>query len=100
MRDSGGPLVCRRDDGVWVLAGITSWAAGCTRVWNPFRNKQRKASPGIFSKVFVLMDFITQTMTGECNFCGFFLPHPLQLKKMIMPISRIHYVAYIIRNKL
>ncbi|ELR57200.1 Ovochymase-1, partial [Bos mutus] len=96
QRDSGGPLVCRRDDGVWVLAGITSWAAGCTRVWNPFRNKQRKASPGIFSKVFVLMDFITQTMTGECNFCGFFLPHPLQLKKMIMPISRILYVAYII----
>uniref|UniRef100_A0A452F1Y9 Ovochymase 1 n=1 Tax=Capra hircus TaxID=9925 RepID=A0A452F1Y9_CAPHI len=89
QRDSGGPLVCRRDDGAWVLAGITSWAAGCTRVWNPFRNKQRKATPGIFSKVFVLMDFITQTMTGECNFCGFFLPHPLQLRKMIMPISRI-----------
>ncbi|OWK03985.1 hypothetical protein Celaphus_00014086, partial [Cervus elaphus hippelaphus] len=53
-----------RDDGAWVLAGITSWAAGCTRVWNPFRNKQRKVSPGIFSKVFVLMDFITQTMIG------------------------------------
>nr|CAI9694220.1 unnamed protein product [Rangifer tarandus platyrhynchus] len=70
QRDSGGPLVCRRDDGAWVLAGITSWAAGCTRVWNPFRNKQRKASPGIFSKVFVLMDFITQTMTDSLNKIG------------------------------
>ncbi|XP_065787000.1 ovochymase-1 [Muntiacus reevesi] len=70
QRDSGGPLVCRRDDGAWVLAGITSWAVGCTRVWNPFRNKQRKASPGIFSKVFVLMDFITQTMTDSLNKIG------------------------------
>ncbi|KAM7244069.1 hypothetical protein CapIbe_004677 [Capra ibex] len=70
QRDSGGPLVCRRDDGAWVLAGITSWAAGCTRVWNPFRNKQRKATPGIFSKVFVLMDFITQTMTDSLNKIG------------------------------
>ncbi|XP_055250819.1 ovochymase-1 [Moschus berezovskii] len=70
QRDSGGPLVCRRDDGAWVLAGITSWAACCTRVWNPFRNKQRKASPGIFSKVFVLMGFITQTMTDSLNKIG------------------------------
>ncbi|XP_043738407.1 ovochymase-1-like [Cervus elaphus] len=70
QRDSGGPLVCRRDDGAWVLAGITSWAAGCTRVWNPFRNKQRKVSPGIFSKVFVLMDFITQTMIESLNKIG------------------------------
>uniref|UniRef100_A0A8C0I102 Ovochymase 1 n=1 Tax=Balaenoptera musculus TaxID=9771 RepID=A0A8C0I102_BALMU len=62
--DSGGPLVCRRDDGNWVLAGITSWGAGCARGWNPFRNNHRRASPGIFSKVFELMDFITQTMTG------------------------------------
>ncbi|XP_052496568.1 ovochymase-1 [Budorcas taxicolor] len=70
QRDTGGPLVCRRDDGAWVLAGIISWAAGCTRVWNPFRNKQRKATPGIFSKVFVLMDFITQTMTDSLNKIG------------------------------
>ncbi|KAB0393301.1 hypothetical protein E2I00_002054, partial [Balaenoptera physalus] len=64
--DSGGPLVCRRDDGNWVLAGITSWGAGCARGWNPFRNNYRRASPGIFSKVFELMDFITQTMT-DCR---------------------------------
>ncbi|XP_040092700.1 ovochymase-1-like [Oryx dammah] len=70
QRDSRGPLVCRRDDGAWVLAGITSWTAGCTRIWNPFRNKQRKASPNIFSKVFVLMDFITQTMTDSLNKIG------------------------------
>ncbi|XP_059791544.1 ovochymase-1 isoform X10 [Balaenoptera ricei] len=64
--DSGGPLVCRRDDGNWVLAGITSWGAGCARGWNPFRNNHRRASPGIFSKVFELMDFVTQTMT-DCR---------------------------------
>ncbi|KAF0876160.1 OVCH1 protein, partial [Crocuta crocuta] len=63
--DSGSPFVCRRDSGIWVLAGITSRGAGWTRGW-PLRNNHRRASPGIFSKVFELMDFITQNMfTGS-----------------------------------
>lgn len=67
--DSGGLLVCRREDGVWVLAGITCWGVSCVRGWNPLRNKQRRTSPGIFSKVSALMDFIIQIMvTGGCNF--------------------------------
>nr|XP_021546143.1 ovochymase-1 [Neomonachus schauinslandi] len=60
--DSGGPFVCRRDSGIWVLAGITSWRAGWTRDWTSLRTNHRGASLGIFSKVFVLIDFITQNI--------------------------------------
>uniref|UniRef100_A0A9L0JJV5 Ovochymase 1 n=1 Tax=Equus asinus TaxID=9793 RepID=A0A9L0JJV5_EQUAS len=59
--DSGSPLVCRRDNGIWVLVGITSWGA-CASNCAPLRNNHRRASPGIFSKVFELTDFITQNM--------------------------------------
>ncbi|XP_065673499.1 serine protease 1 isoform X2 [Hydra vulgaris] len=27
--DSGGPLQCKNNDGVWLLHGITSWGIGC-----------------------------------------------------------------------
>ncbi|XP_047723240.1 ovochymase-1 [Prionailurus viverrinus] len=65
--DSGSPFVCRRGNGIWVLAGITSQGAGWTRGWT-LRNNHRRASPGIFSKVFELMDFITQnTFTVDCR---------------------------------
>ncbi|KAF3816236.1 hypothetical protein GH733_014409 [Mirounga leonina] len=74
--DSGGPFVCRRDSGIWVLAGITSWRAGWTRDWTSLRTNHRGASLGIFSKVFVLMDFITQNIfTGKV--CGGLLPSSL-----------------------
>uniref|UniRef100_H0XV05 Ovochymase 1 n=1 Tax=Otolemur garnettii TaxID=30611 RepID=H0XV05_OTOGA len=62
QRDSGGPLVCRRGGGIWTLAGITSWVAGCAGDSASVRNRHRKASLGIFSKVLELMDFITQNM--------------------------------------
>uniref|UniRef100_A0A2R8P5F6 Ovochymase 1 n=1 Tax=Callithrix jacchus TaxID=9483 RepID=A0A2R8P5F6_CALJA len=65
--DSGGPLVCR-SGGIWILAGITSWIAGCAGGSAPLRNNYMKASLGIFSKVSELMDFITQDLlTGGAN---------------------------------
>uniref|UniRef100_A0A2K6A1C9 Ovochymase 1 n=1 Tax=Mandrillus leucophaeus TaxID=9568 RepID=A0A2K6A1C9_MANLE len=62
QRDSGGPLVCRRGGGIWILAGITSWVVGCARDSAPLRNNHMKASLVIFSKVSELMDFITQNL--------------------------------------
>ncbi|XP_074259111.1 ovochymase-1 isoform X4 [Saimiri boliviensis] len=62
QRDSGGPLVCRRGDGIWILAGVTSWIAGSAGGSAPLRNNYMKASLGIFSKVSELMDFITQDL--------------------------------------
>ncbi|KAM9673375.1 LOW QUALITY PROTEIN: ovochymase-1 [Trichechus inunguis] len=67
--DSGGPLVCRRDGGTWTLAGITSWGAGCARGWAPLRSTQRRASTGIFSKVFELMGFLSALQTDLCIIC-------------------------------
>ncbi|CAD7672187.1 unnamed protein product [Nyctereutes procyonoides] len=73
--DSGGPFVCRRDSGIWVLAGISSWRAGWTRDWTSLRKNHRRASLGIFSKVFELMDFITQNI---CTARG----QPLQSREL------------------
>ncbi|KAI4501794.1 hypothetical protein M0802_003129 [Mischocyttarus mexicanus] len=33
--DSGGPLQCRRSDGVWQLVGVTSFGSGCARPGYP-----------------------------------------------------------------
>lgn len=46
--DSGGPLQCLRDDGSWVLAGLTSWGISCAA---PRR-------PGVFTRVAAVLDFI------------------------------------------
>lgn len=46
--DSGGPLQCVRNDGSWVLAGITSWGISCAA---PHR-------PGVFTRVSAVLDFI------------------------------------------
>lgn len=46
--DSGGPLQCLKDDGTWVLAGITSWGLVCAA---PRR-------PGVFTRVSALRKFI------------------------------------------
>lgn len=52
--DSGGPLVCQRD-GVWTLAGITSWGAGCGE-----RNK-----PGVYTKVTSVLPWVYSKMMQE-----------------------------------
>ena len=39
--DSGGPLYCRRNNGQFVQAGVTSWGDVCASM----------KSPGVYSKV-------------------------------------------------
>ncbi|KAM9095301.1 LOW QUALITY PROTEIN: polyserase-2-like, partial [Sarcophilus harrisii] len=51
--DSGGPLVCE-EQGLWFLAGITSFGHGCAR-----RNR-----PGIFTNVVTFEDWIREQVEG------------------------------------
>ncbi|XP_032076999.1 ovochymase-1 [Thamnophis elegans] len=63
--DSGGPLACRKASGIWTLVGITSWGIGCGKGWVTVKRiNGSRGSPGIFSKVNELLDFITQHMTS------------------------------------
>ncbi|XP_066579325.1 serine protease 33 [Amia ocellicauda] len=48
--DSGGPLVCRKTGQSWVLAGLTSFGAGCAL----------KDYPGVFTRVSSYRDWIKE----------------------------------------
>ncbi|XP_042142186.1 trypsin-1-like [Ixodes scapularis] len=49
--DSGGPLQCPRSDGLYVLAGLTSWATICAA----------PGQPTVFSRVSTQLPWIQQT---------------------------------------
>ncbi|XP_063032788.1 chymotrypsin-C-like [Melospiza melodia melodia] len=55
--DSGGPLNCQRDDGIWEVEGIVSFgsARGC--------NTKRK--PTVFTRVSAYIDWINEKMSAN-----------------------------------
>ncbi|XP_076382110.1 chymotrypsin-like elastase family member 2A [Megalopta genalis] len=53
--DSGGPLQCRRPDGVWQLAGVTSFGSGCAR----------PGYPDVYTKVQHYVDWIRNTIDKD-----------------------------------
>ncbi|XP_028843355.1 ovochymase-2 isoform X2 [Denticeps clupeoides] len=67
--DSGGPLLCPREDGHWVIVGITSWGKGCGRNWTNNRNKppHKRGSPGIFTDVNMFLPWIKKKLNGQCH---------------------------------
>uniref|UniRef100_A0A4W5JYR3 Ovochymase 2 n=1 Tax=Hucho hucho TaxID=62062 RepID=A0A4W5JYR3_9TELE len=58
--DSGGPLICPREDGHWVVVGVTSWGKGCGRSWinNKAKSPAKRGSPGVFTDVKMLLLWI------------------------------------------
>uniref|UniRef100_A0A673Y486 Ovochymase 2 n=1 Tax=Salmo trutta TaxID=8032 RepID=A0A673Y486_SALTR len=58
--DSGGPLICPREDGHWVVVGVTSWGKGCGRSWinNKAKSSAKRGSPGVFTDVKMLLPWI------------------------------------------
>ncbi|XP_051778724.1 ovochymase-2 isoform X1 [Erpetoichthys calabaricus] len=62
--DSGGPIVCPRETGALVLAGITSWGMGCAREWanNAAKPKIKQGSPGVFTDLKLFLTWIYEIL--------------------------------------
>lgn len=66
--DSGGPLNCQRDDGIWEVEGIVSFGSGLSC------NMIRK--PTVFTRVSAYIDWINEVgAPSSAPTQGLFSPH-------------------------